>query len=78
MTEKICKIEPKRAIIPENGSDVIYVLPCGVKYTEKHEVHCSKYEDRTCEYMVLKHIKKQQEEVETIVDEIIKDFYGGC
>jgi hypothetical protein len=58
--KEICDLEPKRAIIPENGSDVIYVKPCGIKYTEHHEVHCNKYKDRTCEYLALKHIEQQQ------------------
>lgn len=60
--KKICNIEPKRIIIPENGSDLIYIKPCGVRYTDKHEVHCKKFEERTCEYMALDYIKKQQEE----------------
>jgi hypothetical protein len=77
MTDKICKIEPTRAIVYENGKPIVYVLPCGVRYTAKHEVHCSKFGDRTCEYMALEHIKRQQTESE-LVDEILSDFYGGC
>ena len=72
--KKICKIEPTRAEVFENG--IVYVKPCGVKYTDKHEVHCKKYADRNCEYMLKEHIKRQHEE--TIADEILNDLFGGC
>ena len=79
MTEgKVCKVEPKRAIVYENGKPIVYVLPCGVKYTTNHEVHCSKWEERTCEYMVLEHVKKQQADAEEIARSLLDDFYGGC
>jgi hypothetical protein len=78
MTDKICTIKPKRAIVYENGRDITYVKPCGVKYLDKHEVHCSKYGDRTCEYMALEHVKKQQNEAEEIARSLLDDFYGGC
>ena len=66
MTDKVCKVEPKRAIVYENGSPIVYVLPCGVRYSDKHEVHCSKFSERTCEYLVLEHITEQQEEEEQL------------
>ena len=65
---KICNIEPVRAIIGYSR-EIIYVKPCGVKYTDKHEVHCQKYADITCEYMALKHINQQQ-----IEDYLLKDL----
>jgi hypothetical protein len=67
--KKICKIEPKRAIVYENGSPIVYVKPCNVKYTDKHEVHCKKWEERTCEYMALEHVKRQQS---------LDDVITGC
>lgn len=43
--KKVCKIEPIRGEIFENG--IRYQLPCGVKYNhlnngKKYEVHCDK------------------------------------
>jgi hypothetical protein len=55
--KSVCKIQPIRAEIYENG--VLYQKPCGLKYSTE-EVHCEKYHDRTCEYMALKHINQQQ------------------
>jgi hypothetical protein len=73
--KKICNIEPKMAEVYPNG--VIYIKPCGVRYSERHEVHCEKFANRTCEYMALEHIKRQQKDA-TEIDEILNDFYGGC
>lgn len=74
--KSICNIEPIRAEVYNNG--IIYIKPCKVRYSEREEVHCEKYTDRTCEYMALKHIERQQKEAETLADEILNDFYGGC
>ena len=67
---KVCNIEPIRAIVYENA--IQFVKPCGVKYIEgamkKEEVHCKKYEDRTCEYMAKKHIEQQQIEEYLLAD----------
>ena len=66
LTEKICNIEPTRAEVYQNG--IRYVKPCGVKYSERHEVHCVKYKDRTCEYIVKNHITQQQIEEYLLAD----------
>ena len=58
---KVCTIEPTRAIVGYSH-ELIFVKPCGVRYTDRHEVHCSKFEDRTCEYMAKKMITEQYEE----------------
>ena len=65
---KICNIQPTRAIVGYSR-ELIFVKPCGVKYTEKHEVHCKRFEERDCEYMALKHINQQQ-----IEEYLLKDL----
>jgi len=60
MTKSVCKISPKKIEVYANGH--LNVKPCGVKYSEYEEVHCDKYTDRTCEYMMLKVISEQEEE----------------
>jgi hypothetical protein len=69
MTEKICKINPIRGEVYENG--IQWVLPCGVKYTDRHEVHCVKYKERTCEYLALNHINQQQIEEYLLSDMVV-------
>ena len=69
--KKICKVKPTRAIVYENGHSLVYVLPCGVKYTDKHEVHCGKWERRECEYMMLETIEKQKKEHDNYIKGII-------
>ena len=64
----ICKIQPIRAEIYENG--VLYQKPCGLKYSTE-EVHCEKYTNRTCEYMMYKLITDQQEEYLKFKGEIL-------
>ena len=56
--KEVCNITPTRAEVYENR--IIYFKPCGVKYSDKHEVHCEKYANGMCEYIVKKHIEQQQ------------------
>ena len=52
--KKICNVPPVRAVIERtrlsyvSTSEVTYVLPCGIKYTDRHEVLCGKTEK--CKY----------------------------
>lgn len=60
----ICKVKPKRVIVYENGKPLEYVLQCGVRHREGVEVHCSKFKNRECEYMLADMILNDLEEVD--------------
>jgi hypothetical protein len=59
--KSVCHVEPIRAEVYQNG--IVYVKPCKVKYTDKHEVHCDKY-PYDCEYVVKNYIQSQMEDYE--------------